>query len=311
MKRQLTLAILPAVAMFLGVFVGSYPTNPFHLDSLARKIIWDIRLPRTLMGISAGIALGLSGMTLQAVFRNPLVDTYILGVASGVAFGAALAVAFFPPAFTITALILGLLAVFLAYSLARVNGRVSTVSLILGGIIVTALFSALLSLLELLLPSESLSGLVVWLMGSLANSTWKTVGYSLPGVIVIAVLLYLLRWNLNAMSLGDEAEILGLNVSLWRGIFVFLSALLATLVVSFTGIIGWVGLIVPHTARMLTGPEHSKLIPATISIGVTVMVLADVIVRLLPGDIPVGIITTLVGVPFFAYLLRKTGGGWS
>ncbi|NJE48486.1 iron ABC transporter permease [Thermococcus sp. 9N3] len=312
MKRGLTLVILPVVAVLLGVFVGSYPTNPLHLDGLAKAIIWKFRLPRTLMGVSAGMALSLGGMTLQAVFRNPLVDTYILGVASGVAFGAALAVAFLPfIGLAPLALLFGLLAVFLAYYLARVNGRVSTVSLILGGIIVTALFSALLSLLELLLPSESLSGLVVWLMGSLASSTWKEVVYSLPGVVLITVLLYLLRWNLNAMSLGDEAELLGLNVSLWRGIFVFLSALLTVLVISFTGIIGWVGLIVPHTARMLVGPEHSKLIPATISIGITVMVLADVIVRLLPGDVPVGIITTLVGVPFFAYLLRKTGGGWS
>jgi len=310
--KRLALVLLPAVAILLGIFVGSYPTNPLHLDGLARAVIWEIRLPRTLMGVSAGIALGLGGMTLQAVFRNPLVDTYILGVSSGVAFGTALAVAFLPfIGIAPLALFFGLLAVFLAYYLARVNGRVSTVSLILGGIIVTALFSALLSLLELLLPSESLSGLVVWLMGSLANSTWETVVYSFPGVVLIAVLLYLLRWNLNAMSLGDEAEILGLNVSLWRGIFVFLSALLTALVISFTGIIGWVGLIVPHTARMLVGPEHSKLIPATISIGITVMVLADVIVRLLPGDVPVGIITTLVGVPFFAYLLRKTGGGWS
>ncbi|WP_456422461.1 FecCD family ABC transporter permease [Thermococcus sp.] len=310
MKRAI-LVLSPIIALFLGVFVGSYPTNPLHLDKLARAVIWEIRLPRTLMAISAGIALSLSGMSLQAVFRNPLVDTYILGVASGVAFGAALAVSFFPSLMTPLALTFGLLAVSLAYSLARVNGRVSTVSLILGGIIITALFSALLSLLELLLPSESLSGLVVWLMGSLASSTWRTVVYSLSGVLAIALLLYLLRWRLNAMSLGDEAEILGLNVSFWRGLFVFLSALLASLVISFTGIIGWVGLIVPHTARMLVGPEHSKLIPATISVGITVMVLADVIVRLLPGDVPVGIITTLVGVPFFAYLLRKTGGGWS
>ena len=310
MKRVILL-LSPVIALFLGVFVGSYPTNPLHLDKLARAVIWEIRLPRTLMAVSAGIALSLSGMTLQAVFRNPLVDTYILGVASGVAFGAALAVSFLPALMTPLALIFGLLAVFMALSIARVNGRVSTVSLILGGIIITALFSALLSLLELLLPSESLSGLVVWLMGSLASSTWGTVVYSLPGVLLIALLVYLLRWKLNAMSLGDEAEILGVNVSLWRGIFVFLSALLASLVISFTGIIGWVGLIVPHTARMLVGPEHSKLIPATISVGITVMVLADVIVRLLPGDVPVGIITTLVGVPFFAYLLRKTGGGWS
>jgi iron complex transport system permease protein len=310
--KKLGLLVLPVASVLLGVFVGSYPTNPLHLDPLAKAVIWEIRLPRTLMAVSAGIALSLGGMTLQAVFRNPLVDTYILGVASGVAFGAALAVAFLPlvgvPPLALT---FGLLAVFFAYSLARVNGRVSTVSLVLGGIIVTVLFSALLSLLELLLTSESLSGLVVWLMGSLSSSTWGEVWYSLPGVVAIAVLLYILRWKLNAMSLGEEAELLGVNVSLWRGIFVFLSALMASLVISLTGIIGWVGLIVPHTARMLVGPEHSRLIPATISIGITAMVVADVIVRLLPGDVPVGIVTTLVGVPFFAYLLRKTGGGWS
>ncbi len=310
--KKLALIVLPSLAVLLGIFVGSYPTNPLHLTRGAVRIIWDIRLPRTLMGISAGIALSLGGMTLQAVFRNPLVDTYILGVSSGVALGAAIAVAFLPFAGVAPlALFFGLLAVFLAYWMARINGRVSTVSLILAGIIVTALFSALLSLLELLLPSESLYALVVWLMGSLSNADWETVIYSLPGVLILAFLLFLLRWNLNAMSLGDEAELLGLNVHLWRGIFVFISALMTTLVVSFTGIIGWVGLIVPHIARMLVGPEHSRLIPATISIGITVMVLADVVVRLLPGEVPVGIITTLVGVPFFGYLLRKTGGGWS
>ncbi len=310
--KKIALITLPAVAIVLGIFVGSYPTDPFNLTPGAVVIIKEIRLPRTLMGISAGIALSLGGMTLQAVFRNPLVDTYILGVSSGVALGAAMAVAFLPSAsIAPLALLFGLLAVFLAYWMARIQGRVSTISLILAGIIVTALFSAFLSLLELLLPSESLSALVIWLMGSLSGATWEKVLYSLPGVLVLAAFLFLLHFRLNAMSLGEEAELLGVNVPLWRGIFVFLSALMTTLVVSFTGIIGWVGLMVPHMARMLVGPEHSKLIPATISIGITVMVLADIVVRLLPGDVPVGIITTLVGVPFFAYLLRKTGGGWS
>jgi len=309
--RRLLLITLPAVSILLGVFVGSYPTDPFNLTPGAVKIIVDLRLPRTLMGVSAGIALSLAGMTLQAVFRNPLVDTYILGVSSGVALGAAIAVAFLPFAGVAPlALLFGLLAVFLAYWMARINGRVSTVSLILAGIIVAALFSALLSLLELLLPSESLSALVVWLMGSISGATWDWVAYSLPGVLLLALVLFLLRWNLNAMSLGDEAELLGLNVHLWRGIFVFISALMTTLVVSFTGIISWIGLIVPHIARMLVGPEHSKLIPATVSIGITVMIMADVVVRLLLGDVPVGIITTIIGVPFFGYLLRKTGGGW-
>jgi iron complex transport system permease protein len=311
MKKEASLILLPTIAVFLGIFVGSYPTNPLNITPDVVVIIRNIRLPRTLMGISTGVALGLGGMTLQAVFRNPLVDTYILGVSSGVALGAAIAVSFLPMVWVPPiALLFGLLAVFTTYFLARVNGRVSTVSLVLAGIIVTSLFSALLSLLELLLPSESLSGLVVWLMGSLSGVTWVEVRYSLPGVTFLSVLLYFLSFRLNAMSLGDEAELLGINVSLWRGIFVLLSALLTVLVISFTGIIGWVGLIVPHTARMLVGPEHSKLIPATISIGITVMILADVIVRLLPGDVPVGIITTVVGVPFFAYLLRKTGGGW-
>ncbi|MDV3103893.1 FecCD family ABC transporter permease [Thermococcus waiotapuensis] len=310
--KKFALAILPLLAILLDIFIGSYPTNPFHLTEGAVRIIWDIRLPRALMGVSAGIALSLGGMILQAVFRNPLVDTYILGVSSGVALGAAVAVTFLPFAgIAPLALLFSLLAVSLAYWMARINGKVSTVSLILAGIIVTAFFSALLSLLELLLPSESLSALVVWLMGSLSGASWEMVTYSLPGVLILALILFLLRWNLNAMSLGDEAELLGLNVHLWRGIFVFISALMTALVVSFTGIIGWLGLIVPHIARMLVGPEHSKLIPATISIGITMMVLADFVVRLLPGDVPVGIITTLVGVPFFGYLLRKTGGGWS
>ncbi|QDA32402.1 iron ABC transporter permease [Thermococcus indicus] len=303
---------LPILAIFLGIFVGSYPTNPFSLDEIGKTIIMNIRLPRTLLAVSAGIGLSLAGMTFQAVFRNPLVEGSLLGVSAGAAVGAALGFAFLPQ-FGITplALLFGMVAVGFAYMIARMGGRLTPVSLILGGVIVSALFSAVLSILLILLPNEGLSGIVIWMMGSFSNAEWWMIKYSLPAVSIIGVVIYLLSFKLDVLSLGEEAELLGVNLTLWRTIFVFLASALVACIVSFTGMIGWVGLVVPHIARMIVGPEHSSLTPTVVSIGVTTTVMADVLVRLLPFDVPVGILMTLIGVPFFAYLLKKTGGGWS
>ena len=306
------LLALPAISLLAGAFAGTYKTSPFHLDPLGRAIILNVRLPRTLMAVSAGVGLSLAGMTFQAIFKNPLVEGSLLGVSSGAAFGAAIGFAFLPHVgITPLALAFGLLAVFLAYSLARACGKASPVSLILGGVIVSSLFSAALSVLLVLLPDEGLSGIVVWMMGSFSGSEWWMVAYSLPAVAAASLVLYLLSFRLDVMSLGEEAEFLGVNLQRWRAIFVFLASAMVACVVAFAGIIGWVGLIVPHVARMLVGPEHGRLVPAVASIGVTTTVAADVFVRILPFDLPVGVVMTLFGVPFFAYLLKKTGGGWS
>jgi len=312
MKRSLALPLLLAASFAASLAVGSYPVNLLRPSPLGRAVLLDIRLPRALMAVSAGVALGVSGLILQSVFRNPLVDTYILGVNSGVALGAALGYAFLPAlGVPPLAMLFGVAAAAAAYAMARVGGRVTPVTLVLAGIIVSSLLSAMLSIVELLLDTRGLSALVVWLMGSLSSTTWRVAALSLPAVLLLAATAYSLSYRFDLAAMGEDSEALGVNLQAVRGLAVLLSSAMVALVVSFTGIIGWVGLIVPHLARMTVGPSHGEALPAAAAYGAVLMLVADTAVRLSPVEVPVGVATTLAGVPFFAYLLRKTGGGWA
>lgn len=305
-------ALLVAAAFAASLATGSYPVNLLSPDRTGAVVLLEIRLPRSLMAVSAGVALGLSGLVLQSVFKNPLVDTYILGVNSGVALGAAVGFMFLPAVLApLPAFLLGVAAATASYLLARVGGKLSPVALVLSGIIVSSMLSALLSIAELLLDARGLSALVVWLMGSLAGTTWRQVELSLPLVSLLAALVYLFGYRLDVVSLGEEARALGVDVAAARGAAIAVSALMASVVVSFTGVIGWVGLIVPHLARMSVGPRHRDSVPVAAAYGAALMLAADSAVRLAPVEVPVGVATTLVGVPFFAYLLRRTSGGWA
>ena len=309
--KRLLLAALPAAAFIASLLVGSYPVNPLSPGPLGYTIIVEVRLPRTLMAVSAGIALGVSGLILQSVYRNPLVDTYILGVNSGVALGAAIGYAYLPLlGVPPMALAFGLAAMALTLLIAGAAGRTSPVTLVLAGILVSSLLSAALSVVELLLNPRGLAALVVWLMGSLSGATWEQAAISLPAVSVLAAAAYAASYRLDVAAMGGEEEALGVDLARTRAAAAALASLMAALVVSFTGIIGWVGLIVPHIARMSVGPRHSSAIPAAASYGAALMLVADSVARLFPVDMPVGVLTTLAGVPFFAYLLAKTGGGW-
>jgi iron complex transport system permease protein len=291
---------------------------PFSGIEVARDVqvlILHHRLPRALAAAAVGAALAASGAAYQGVFRNPLVNPGLLGVSSGAGFGASLVMVtlgggalVYPSAF-----VFGLLAVALSYWIARIYRQTPTVMLILGGVIVSAVFSALVSLMKYLAdPQTQLPDIVYWLMGSLSKVSWEQFWALLPMCGGAAVLL-LMSWRIDILSMGDkEARSLGLSVGRDKGIVVAGATLATAGAICIAGVVGWVGLVIPHIARMLVGSRNSRMIPASIAIGAAFLVVVDTASRSIwASDIPLGILTALIGAPFFVYLLKKTkGGNW-
>lgn len=323
--KKIIIFISPFIVAWLSLFIGAYGISPlmvgkillneivplFEISDIPEKsIVLDIRFPRVILSGIVGVALSSSGVTLQSIFRNPLVDPFILGVSAGAAFGCALSIGFLP-AFPvqISAFIFGILSVLLAYSLARVQDEVSRLPLILSGVIISAFLTALVSIIKFLVDPHKLQSIVFWLMGSFSLADWKLVKISAFGIFISLLPVYLMRWRLNVMSMGeDEAKLLGVNVKRDRIIFIVSSTLAVSLAVSVSGIIGWVGLMVPHLIRMVTGPDHKSLIPLSMAGGAAFMIFADTVARSLTNfDIPVGIITAIIGAPFFVYLMKRGG----
>lgn len=317
------LMLSPLPAFLLALQVGAYPVSwlelwqalswnpgPAALPEQVRAIILDVRLPRIVLGLLVGLALSCSGATLQAVFRNPLVDAYILGISSGAAFGCAVTVAFLPALpIQVGAFLFSLLAAGLTFVMARTRGEVPTLSLILAGVVVSAFFAALLSIIKFLVDPHKLANIVFWLLGSLALADWAAVIKVAPWILGGAALIWVGRWRLNALSMGDaEAKALGLEVGRERGLFILAASVAVAAAVSVSGIIGWVGLMIPHIVRMAVGPDNRRVIPLSMAAGASFMVLSDSIARTaMGGEIPVGIITTLGGAPFFIFLLKRSG----
>ncbi|MHA1808918.1 MAG: FecCD family ABC transporter permease [Candidatus Heimdallarchaeaceae archaeon] len=278
-------------------------------------IIFEIRLPRIIAAVLGGIALSVSGASLQAVFRNPLVDTYILGVSAGSAFGAALAISLLlldSFLVQIFAFIFGIIAFGTTYLVAKTQGDVQVISLILAGIIVSSLFSACLSIIKFIVEPNHVADIVYWLMGRFSTISWKEVLQLFPPILIGSLILFGMRWRLNALSMKDEeAKMLGINVERERLLVLGAATLVSASLISVCGIIGWIGLIIPHTIRMLfKTADNRKIIPLSAATGASILLLADNIARsLLPYEIPVGILTTLCGAPFFLYLLRKRSKG--
>lgn len=325
-KKIIPVLILasPLVVGWSALFVGSYGIEPFQIltylfgflfdpaaiDSGEKAILFDIRLPRIVLSGLVGIALGGSGVALQGIFRNPLVDPFILGVSAGAAFGCALSVGFLPflPV-QLLAFVFGILSVVLTFTVARTQGEVSRLPLILSGVIISAFFTALVSIVKFLVDPHKLQSIVFWLMGSFALSDWRLVGIAAAGIAAGCIPVLLMRWRLNVMSMGEEeAKTLGIHVTRERIIFVAASTLMVSIAVSVSGIIGWVGLMVPHLIRMMTGPDHRSLMPLSMAGGATFMIFSDTVARSLTNvDIPVGIITAVLGAPFFIYLMKRGG----
>ncbi len=281
------------------------------LNKLHSTVVWDIRMPRILLATGVGAALAVSGGVFQGCFKNPLVEPYILGASSGAAFGAALAIVLpsFLLSLQLSAFVFAVIAVFGSYGLARVRGETPIVTLILAGVIVGALFSALLSVLKYLAADAALREIVFWLMGGFYYAVWKDVALVLPVVLGLTLLLLSMGWKLNILSMGDEeARTLGINPEVYKSVFILLATLMTALSVSVVGIIAWVGLMMPHAARMMLGPDHRFMLPAAALTGSLYMVVCDTLARnLTNSEIPVGIIASILGAPYLIYLLRSKG----
>lgn len=295
--------------LFSGLFGygGDFP-------SMYYTVVFDMRLPRILIGLMVGASLAVSGATFQGIFRNPLVGPYVLGISSGAAFGAALSLAVFPQIpVQPCAFAFSLAGLMLAYTLTRSKGETLVTSMVLAGIVISSVFGALLTIIQMMVDEKALQSIIYWTMGSLNTATWSKMTPSWILIIASCAVILALRWKLNVLTMGDEeARSVGMNTELYKGVFIIASTLAASSAVSIAGIIGLVGLIVPHTIRMIFGPDHKTLIPLSITVGAAFMVLVDDIARsLMSFEIPVGVITTMIGAPFFMYALRSTkAGGW-
>lgn len=281
------------------------------VTDIERQIIWNVRLPRILLALFAGAGLALSGAALQGVFHNPLVDPHIIGVTSGAAFGGTLAIllSLSPLLLLSSTFTFGLLALVLVFVISALLKSRNNLVLILAGVILSGFFSALVSLMQYLADTEEkLPSIVFWLLGSFATANWHKLGMMITPMAIAAVLLLKLRWRINLLSLGEQdAATLGIPTHLTRWIVLTLCAVIVASQVAVSGSIGWVGLIIPHIARILAGADHRRLLPAAMWIGGGYMILVDDLARMLSGaEIPLGIITALLGAPVFAILLYKT-----
>ncbi|MHC1604788.1 MAG: FecCD family ABC transporter permease [Candidatus Methanofastidiosia archaeon] len=338
LKRLMIVVGLILILFFtvvLGIMVGSVSISPATIlnifysklpvvgSSVAQTwpdsyyaIVLDVRLPRVVLGMLVGTGLAVSGCGMQGLFRNPMASPYVCGISSGGAFGAALAVNlglayFFVP---FVAFIFSTITVFVVYFISRVNGKVPLETLLLSGIAVASFFSALVSLM-LYMSGEKLERIVFWMMGGLWAASWEKVVITLPFIIIGVPLFLFLARDLNALLLGEEnASDLGVEVESIKQFILVLTALMVGACVAMSGVIGFVGLIIPHITRIIVGPDHKILIPSSALVGGIFLILTDIIARtvIAPAELPVGIITSLFGVPFFLYLLRgrKAGMGW-
>lgn len=332
--RLAILISLPLLLFFLSLFCGRYWVSPgVCLQVLAAKllpflhiehtwsgaqeaVIWQIRLPRAVLAMMVGAALSISGASFQGMFRNPLVSPDLLGVSAGAGFGACLAIMLDGNQAMIQAFAFcfGLLAVVTTYLISRVYKSTPVLMLVLAGVAISALFSAFISVTKYLAdPYSKLPEITFWLMGSLAKADMAGVAAAAAPILVGSLGLLLVSWRINLLSMGDEeARSLGVNTELLKGIVIVCCTLATAAAVCSAGIVGWVGMVIPHIGRMLVGPDHRRLLPTSIALGAGYLLVMDDIARTASAlEIPLGILTAIIGAPFFIYMLRKSKGGWT
>ncbi|WP_089283745.1 FecCD family ABC transporter permease [Anaerovirgula multivorans] len=298
----------------LQVFQSKLSGIPHSGLEIAEHVIFQVRLPRILIAALIGAGLSVVGASLQGLFQNPLVSPDILGVCSGAGFGAALGILLTSGIGYLTtglSFSFGLVSVILTLSMVRVKGQAQTMSYILSGIIVTSVFSALTSLIKYVADvNDQLPAITFWLMGSFANTKFEDLTLILFPILAGIVGLLLLRWRLNILSLGDEeAFSLGINPQVIRISVILFSTVITAACVTVSGIIGWVGLVIPHICRRIVGVNHSGLLPASCLLGANFMVIVDCVARnLTAAEIPIGILTALIGAPFFALIYSQMKG---
>ncbi|RMI32491.1 iron ABC transporter permease [Streptomyces triticirhizae] len=292
------------------------------LDRVGESVLWDARLPRVVLAVLVGAALGCAGALMQGVFGNPLAEPGVIGISSGAAVGAVAAIAFgldFLGNWTVTvfAFVAGLATVLLVYVLSRSDGRTEVVTLILTGIAVNAFAGALIGLCVFFADNAQITGITFWQLGSLSQATWPKVLAVLPCALAGLLIAPWYARRLDLLALGERpARHLGVDVERLRVVLILVTALLTASAVAMAGIITFVGLLVPHLLRMAAGPGHRFLLPGSALGGALVLVSADLVARTAaqPAELPLGVLTALIGSPFFFWLLRRTRrrqGGWA
>lgn len=323
--------IILLAIILLSFLVGRYPVEPweaikimasrvFPIEStwsdMDAKVVWEVRWPRVTMAILVGSALSCSGAAYQGVFRNPLVSPDILGVSAAASFGAAVGIVMRgaqSPSVQILAFICGILGVLIAYSLAYTRGHVPNTMLILAGVVTSSLFNAGVSVMKYLAdPYDDLPAITFWLMGSLSGMRWDNVLLAFPIIVLAIVGLWFVSWRLNVLTMGDEeARSLGINTTRLKAVVIVCSTALTATAVSQCGAIGWIGLVVPHMARMISGPDHRKLIPTAAVLGAGFLLLIDNLTRTVSEtSLPLSIPIAFIGAPVFAILLRRSSRQW-
>jgi len=303
------LKIISSRIPFIKQFV-----NIEQMKTSSILIVLNIRLPRIILAGIVGIALATSGVVFQAIFKNPMADPYILGISSGAAFGATLVIIF---GISFSFLGLSMISIgaflgamgttFLVYNIARLNNRTPVITLLLSGIAISFFLSAFINLL-MTMNNDQVEKIVFWTMGSVSSASWKSVAISIIPVVSGVSIFVFFSKELNVILMGEEtAQNLGIDVETIRKLLLGVASIVSAAVVAVSGIIGFVGLIVPHAMRMIVGPDHKRLFPYTIISGAIFMIIADTISRIAlnPTEIPIGVITSLIGAPYFIFLLVK------
>ena len=329
-KANITLAALGIILVVLAVLsflVGRYPISPDKVVALIANnvlpidqfwtdqeavIFFNVRLPRVLLAMLVGCSLSAAGAAYQGTFQNPLVSPDILGASQGAAFGAAVAILLGFASFgvSVMAFVFAIVTVLLVIVVAQAARGNQVLTVVLAGVMVSSLFSAGVSFAKLVAdPADQLPAITYWLMGSLTSAKPTDVTMVLPFMAVGLVTLFILKWRINILTMGDEeAATMGVNTKRLRLIIILAATLITAASVAVTGMIGWVGLVIPHLSRMLIGSDYRKLMPASMLMGASFLLLVDDFSRLLTtSEIPIGILTAFVGAPFFLYLITKQG----
>ena len=316
------LVILGLVAFLAAFLLGSSRVSVKELITILNGtaknstyiIFFKLRLPRALLAYISGGALAICGACLQGIFKNPMADSYVLGVSSGAALGATIAIAFSLDiaflgfsAVTIFAFLFALIVIFFVYNLSKIKGRLSTFTLLLSGIAISSLCSAMIFALMIAFR-DKMEHIVMWTMGSFSSATWEKLFVGAPIMIVFSGLCLIFSKDLNIMLQGDEAaRHLGVNPNQTRKILIIITTIATSAAISISGVIGFVGLIIPHIIRIIIGPDHRRLLITSFLAGGVFLLFCDTLSRILltSQEIPVGVITAFIGVPFFLFLLRN------
>lgn len=333
LKSYGLLLILPLTVVILSMTMGA--TNFVGISELIRysssaisklisgttnlpqssieTILWQVRLPRIVLTFIVGAALASSGNVLQAIFRNPIVDPFTLGISSGSAVGAALAMVVPVLSINISAFVFGVCAVLLTYLISKTNVKSSLINMVLSGMIISGVFTAVLTLLQYISDPYKLQMIVQWTMGNLHTASWEKVEIAFYPILIGLTIIILFRWKLNLLSLGDEEALaVGVKPGFLKVILIGVATLITAACVAAVGVISLFGLIVPHISRMFFGPNNEKTVWANISIGGTLLLVIDDFSRtVMPFEIPVGVFTMLIGAPIFIYLMRKNAANWN